>query len=391
MTVKRLWLSIIAFGILTLGYPVQSQSSDQSILSIAYSPDGSMVAISGTQGYFEIKDPKLQQTLFTISTLTSQWIASLVWSPDSERIAGVTQGNLIKVWNVKDNAHAQGELLASLTGFNGFIGDLIWTPDGATIVGASANDSDVKNFKGWNANSYQLQFESSGPNYVNSVSWSPDNTHVAIAAEGGFGITDPADIISGTINNVTILSYYPIQSTHWSRTSRYLAYVSGEGTVTLYDVAAGTSVVIPNAILAGGTALFAWGSNDKSLAVFGTRFNDGTVKVWDPTSGDLLSSRQTNYVLPASGLDWSPDGNYLAYTSDPTTLAIEPPYRSSDLKARIEACITDARLKSTLNQQVNSAKWDAILSTVKVESSISASCKSQLSAMTNTLKATSPH
>ncbi|MDZ8070929.1 MAG: hypothetical protein RMY64_35825, partial [Nostoc sp. DedQUE08] len=75
-----------------------------------------------------------------ITTLTghSNWVNSVVFSPDSKTLASASSDNTIKLWNLNT-----GKVITTLTGHSAVVISIAFSPDGKTLASASA-DSTIK-------------------------------------------------------------------------------------------------------------------------------------------------------------------------------------------------------------------------------------------------------
>lgn len=362
--------------------PIKAQTGQQTIQDIVVSPDGTMIAVAGSDGFFNIRDAASGQVILTLPAPADSGIWSVAWSPDSKRIAAVVGGLKVQVWNIKDSSYTLGALLATLTGHRDYITRVVWSPDGQTIVSESANDRDQLNVKLWNVAPYSLRFETHFSNFLDDLSWSPDNLHVAI---GGFtGVT--------VLNVSAISTDYPIgkarvtdeasSQVRWNKDSNLLAVSTLKGDILIYNLSTGNTVRTL-AAHQGIPSPLVWSPDGTLLASFGSQEGDGTIKVWDPITGALLSSQQTNYPLPGGALAWSPDGNFLLYSNNGTTLNTTPPFLASNVQTAVSTCVKDSATAASLNDKINTGQWSAFISEVNAQSSskITSACAHQLVVM----------
>jgi WD40 repeat protein len=105
-----------------------------SINTLAYSPDGKILATGSYEGNITFWDMTTGVRLNTIPTDAA--ITSLAFSPDGQVLATGSgfQDNLIRLWSA-----ASGELLRELDGNTQAVTQLLFSPDSQFIVSGSYN------------------------------------------------------------------------------------------------------------------------------------------------------------------------------------------------------------------------------------------------------------
>src|SRR5436190_3022016 len=142
------------------------QGHTQAVASAAFSPDGTLVASSnnsrpeainssgdpGEPGEVKVWDARTGQERFSLKG-HSRFVNSVVFSPDSKRLATLSRDDTVKVWDAQ-TAH---ELL-TLKARCGFGGSVAFSPDGKRLASTSspaALDSSIVQVKVWDAHTGQ--------------------------------------------------------------------------------------------------------------------------------------------------------------------------------------------------------------------------------------------
>ncbi|KPQ34169.1 MAG: WD domain, G-beta repeat/Pentapeptide repeats (8 copies)/NACHT domain, partial [Phormidesmis priestleyi Ana] len=138
--------------------------------SVAYSPDGTHLAIGDSKGTLQVWDVATGQIVLIYSA-HSQGINSVVYSPDGEQLASGSSDNTVKLWNA-----ASGDCIRTLSGHENLVWSVVYSPDGEQLASGSAD----KTVKLWNAASGDCIRTLSGhENGVWSVVYSPDGEQLA--------------------------------------------------------------------------------------------------------------------------------------------------------------------------------------------------------------------
>lgn len=247
-------LSILGFGF----------GSVMTLSQVAYSPNGTRIAVAGTAGVVIWNTE--QEAVENVLVGHTSGVRSVALSPDGGRVASGSADRTIKIWNAQT-----GALIRTLQGHTGTVLSLAWSPDDRLIASGSA-DSTIKI---WDAQTGQFLRTIAHTDPVWSVAWSPD--------------------------------------------SRWIASGSDDRTVRIWE--AGTGVLIRT--LSGHTApvqTVAW-SPDGSMIASGAGGLDRTIKIWNAETWGLMHTL-TGHGHWVESVAWSPDSGRIASGSQDTTLRI---------------------------------------------------------------------
>ncbi len=100
------------------------------ILSIAFSPDGSTLA-SGSMRTIRLWDVNTGDTLKTLTGHTAP-VLSVAFSGDGRTLATGSRDRTIRLWDVNT-----GETLKTLTGHTDWVRSIAFSPDGSTLASGS--------------------------------------------------------------------------------------------------------------------------------------------------------------------------------------------------------------------------------------------------------------
>lgn len=256
-----------------------------------WSPDGQQIA------YLSLNDELF--TVYVVDALGrnkhslgfefSILDSNFVWSPDSQRllfsvsIAGIPQSVVINV------AKGQTSVLPQV------IGSGMWSPDGQTILYDASGENGVSHFYGINIQCLsqpqscafnELDFLQGHPIYGNPV-WSPDGKSVAFS-EYDKGIVVAklrcADLVQTCVESYDVVSTgQDVALPIWSADSQRLAFVSGSTELDVVDLATKekhafeTPAILPSVIN--------WSPNGQFIAYLSTQTGVFNVYLLDTSSG----------------------------------------------------------------------------------------------------------
>ncbi|MBW6472324.1 MAG: hypothetical protein K0B14_04295 [Anaerolineaceae bacterium] len=274
-----------------------------TVLTAAWSPDGSKLASSGYDGTLRIWDGITHIELSTIKAhfalnVSQAGVSKLAWSSDSTRIATAGIDRYAKVWDVQT-----GKEIVTFNGHYDILSGIAWSPDGNWIVSTS-KDGGVKV---WDAHTGEENFSLVGhAGYVMNVDWSPDGLYIATA-----GDDDTARIWDATtgveLHNLSGHTNW-VWSVDWSPDGNKLATASEDGTVRIWDAL--TGVELSDIRLANPVWQAAWSPDGLNLA---TTSASGLAQVWNVSSGKQIFSLQ-GITEEQFDIAWSPDGKSLVTT-----------------------------------------------------------------------------
>ncbi|MEH2066741.1 MAG: serine/threonine-protein kinase [Nostoc sp.] len=282
------------------------QGHQNSVLSVAISPDGKTIASSGDDRKIKLWNLATGKQISSLNTYSGQ-VNIVVISPDGKTLVSGSDDSTIKVWNL-----ATGRQIRTLTGHSDSVHALAIAADSQTLI----SGSDDNTIKIWDlVTGEQIKTLVGHTFWVRSVAISPDSV---ILISGSFdktikiwNLTKGYSIrtLEGNSQTVTNVAISPDGKT--------LAGASRDRTIKLWNIATGkeirTLVGHTNTVT---TVAF---SADGQILASGSR--DRTIKLWNIATGEEILSlvAHTNTVTSVA---FSPDSKTLVSGSDDNTIKI---------------------------------------------------------------------
>ncbi|WP_445628359.1 WD40 domain-containing protein [Nostoc sp. DSM 114167] len=247
------------------------------IFSVAFSPNGKLLATGDTNGEIRLYEVANSQQLLTCKGHAG-WVWSVSFSPDGQVLASGSNDQTIKLWDT-----STGECFKTLKGHSGGVRSVTFSPDSQVI----ASGSDDQTVKLWNTTTGKCvkTLQEVGCS-IWSVAFSPKDY---ILASGNDDYTMRLwDINSSSCIYILEGHTQRVYSVAFSPDGNTLASGSHDQTVKLWDISTAqcfktlqghTDLVHSVTFSLDGNALISCG-------------DDQTVKVWDFDTGECLKTLQ---------------------------------------------------------------------------------------------------
>lgn len=328
---KFLLIQLVLIAVVIVSSTSLSAQSKRLITSIAWSPDGSKIAIGGgpsvcdpddsTPYDVKIIDANTQETLHTLTGFHCH-VTSLDWSLDRAKVAVSSLDAFgVRVWG-----SLTGELLTtSQIGGQG-VTDLKWHPSGNQLAFATVSNAIVF----MDPMTGEFIEERHPPIGGLRLDWSPDGSKL-VGASGYYNEAHIGDMTSYEIGEL-IGHTDAISGVDWSPDGAKIATGSWDKTVRIWDSKSGKPLLTLNDHQAGITDV-EWRPALNQLA---SADASGVIIVWDITDGQQIEQFQGVEII--HDIAWNPKGTQLAYADADGILKITTPAlkSASDSVSRFE-------------------------------------------------------
>jgi WD40 repeat protein len=264
--------------------------------SVAFSPQGDRLAVSGQDNIVRLWDVPGGQPLHALEGHTS-WVWDVAFTPDGRTLAtGSADDGTVRLWDT-----ASGQLRHMLALNN--VGPVAFSPDGrqlAVVSGGYSLHIGGSKVLFYDTATGQLLRTLGGYNITLDVAFTPDG-HSLIAA-GGYEV-HTWDVHSGQLRP-TQESDTPVQSVAVSPDGQLMAWGGGEQqyAVQMWDIATGQLLYMLEE-QAGVVHKVLFSPDGQLLATWS---DDGLVRLWQANTGELLFSQPANHIA------FHPNGRLLA-------------------------------------------------------------------------------
>jgi WD40 repeat protein/transcriptional regulator with XRE-family HTH domain len=266
------------------------------VLSIAFSPDGQLLALSDTKGEIHLRQVSDGKHILICKGHTV-WVVALVFSPDGRIFASSCADYTIKFWDVET-----GQCLRTLRGHDNEVWSVAFSPDGSTL----ASSSDDQTVKLWNVQTGKcLKTLQGHEGWVHSVAFSLDGQVLVSGSDDqtiklwNVQTGKCLKTLQGHQDGIRKIAVHPDGQT--------IVSSSEDHTVKLWNISTGECL---NTLEGHTNEIYTVAfSPQGNLLASGS--HDQTVKLWDTKTGECLKTfyGHRSWVYSVA---FHPQGNLLA-------------------------------------------------------------------------------
>jgi len=322
-----------------------------SVLSVAFSPDGKRLATGSHDRTAKLWDAATGQELTTLKG-HGITVTSVAFSPDGKRLATGSLDRTARLWDA-----ATGQELIILKGHGDSVLSVAFSPDGKRLATGSAD----RTVRLWDAaTGRELATFKGHEDRVPSVAFSPDGKRLATGSRDR--TVRLWDVATGR-ELATLKGHAEgVLSASFSPDGKRLATGSWDHTIKLWDVATGRELITLKGHTDGVFSV-SFSPDGKRLA---TGSADRTIKLWDAATGLELITLKGHAKIVYS-VSFSPDGKRLAAGSADRTVRLWDAVANQELitlKGHAEGVYTvafspDGRRLATGSWDRTMKLWDA--------------------------------
>jgi len=274
--------------------------------SLAYSPDGRLLASAGHDCTIRVWDPatgRLVRALVGHSDLPGHVSGelALAWSPDGKTLASLGYDGNARLWDAES-----GKVVRAWAAFMPLWESVdprvlvAWSPDGKLLVSFGREKPFNSPVRIWDVSSGRLVRETQAGRNA-AVCWSPDGKALASTKDNEVQVWE---LTSGKPLQTLAAPQSYLDDIAWSPTENRVVGVGPES-ACCWDVESGRLLKTLE-VRASARRKVVWSPDGKTTA-----FNTGgTVTLWDPESGEVRSVAKQRHSIGA--VAWSADGKAIA-------------------------------------------------------------------------------
>jgi WD40 repeat protein len=245
------------------------------INTLAYSPDGTLIATGDTDRTVQLWDAATGERLQVLEG-HENWIRTVAFSPDGTTLASGSSDTAVRLWPINNGVAGESQ---ELLGFNTTVWGVAFAPDNQTLA-VALNDNTIQLLEVANPDNRRTFEGHTGR--VFAVTFSADGSRLASASADG--VARLWDVASG--ETLTLFEGHVgwLRSVSLTPDGERLVTASYDSTARLWNVADGTTT----ATLFGHLGLVVHSAISPDGNLIATVSADGSVRLWQGDDGTAL-------------------------------------------------------------------------------------------------------
>jgi len=242
--------------------------------TIAYSPDGSLLALAMEDGRIELRNTATGEALHTLDGHLGP-VHCIAFAPNGKVFASAGADRVVRIWNVGD-----GKLRSALVGHGHWVYALAFSPDGQTLASGGYD----RTIRLWDVQESRVNATLRGhASAVRTLVFTPEGA--VLASGGSDGLVRLWDTATGRLRMSLPGHTETIRSLAVSADGRILASASEDGTTRLWNLPSGTARGTLRGHDGEVTAL-AFALSSRLLLTAGA---DRVLRLWDAGNGRFVA------------------------------------------------------------------------------------------------------
>ncbi|MBT6493402.1 MAG: hypothetical protein HOL01_02510, partial [Planctomycetaceae bacterium] len=277
-----------------------------AVRSVSFSPDGKRLASGSSDRTIKVWDVEARKELTTLKGHTGS-IRAVAFSPDRKTLASASEDKTIKLWEVSsDGDSVAAEPRSTLPGHNGMVWCLAFSPGGKTLASGGFDNA----VKLWDPVSGDLRKTLPGnSDVVTSLAFAPDTSRLI---SGSYDKTIKVwQSLSPRISPIVTLREHASDTRFaiFSPDGRKLITSGHDEQIIVWNTTTGTIIRRWAGSEEYDISSGALSSDGKLLATGTT--GDGLVRLWDINSGREVGRLPVPPNEETRTMTFSPDGKFL--------------------------------------------------------------------------------
>jgi WD40 repeat protein len=279
-----------------IGLPFQGHT--HAVSSVAFSPDGHRFISGSLDGTLCLWDTQSRRQIGASFDGHADTVRSVAFSPDGKHIVSGSSDRTIRIWDA-----CSGQPIRSpLNGHTGGVYAVAFSPDGKQIISGST-DKTLRLWDTTNDSGLPLKSFTGHVNAVLSVAFSPDGKQIVSAA--GDHTLRLWDTQSHEVTAELRGHTDAVWSVSFSPDGRHIISGSGDGTLRRWDAQSGLPTGLPFKGHTGEVYSIAFSPDGKRIV---SGAGDSTLRLWDVASCEPVELPLENHNNLVTSIAISPDG-----------------------------------------------------------------------------------